>query len=44
MLDEVYNYGSFKGKTPPAITSATFISSDGKTLAKYDADELTKVA
>jgi hypothetical protein len=30
-----------KGKTPPPMTSATFVSArDGAMLAKYDADEL----
>jgi hypothetical protein len=29
-----------KGKPPPPMTSATFVSRDGATLAKYDADEL----
>ncbi len=30
-----------KGKTPPPMTSATFVSGhDGAMLAKYDADEL----
>jgi hypothetical protein len=35
-----YAYESRKGKTPPAIASATFVSSDGKTVATYPADEL----
>jgi predicted lipoprotein with Yx(FWY)xxD motif len=39
-----YAYESRKGKTPPPMTSATFVSSDGATLTKYDADELAKAA
>jgi hypothetical protein len=40
-----YAYESRKGKTPPPMTSATFVSSDdGATLTKYDAGELAKAA
>jgi hypothetical protein len=39
-----YAYESRKGRTPPPMTSATFVSNDvsndGATLAKYNADEL----
>jgi len=40
-----YAYESRKGKRPPAIVSATFVSrDDGSTLATYDAALLAKVA
>jgi hypothetical protein len=39
-----YAYESRKGKTPPAMTSATFVSWDGATLMACTADELAKAA
>jgi hypothetical protein len=38
-----YAYESRKGRRPPAMVSATFVSSDGVTLATYDAETLVKV-
>jgi hypothetical protein len=39
-----YAYESRREKTPPPMTSATFVSNDGAMLTKYDADELAKAA
>jgi hypothetical protein len=40
-----YAYESRKGKTPPAMLGATFVSSDGhRMLISYRADELAKAA
>jgi hypothetical protein len=39
-----YAYESRMKKTPPRMTSATFISRDGKTLSEYTADELADAA
>jgi hypothetical protein len=38
-----YAYESRKRERPPAMVSATFVSSDGVTLATYDAESLVKV-
>jgi hypothetical protein len=39
-----YAYESRMGKTPPAMTSATFVLSDGATLMVCTADELVQAA
>jgi hypothetical protein len=39
-----YAYESRMKKTPPRMTSATFISSDGEMLSEYNADELAEAA
>jgi hypothetical protein len=31
-------------KTPPQMTSATFVSRDGERLSEYNADELAEAA